>query len=91
MEDMNEESMIMYMPVEVETVGGMPSEIIKGLKMEPPPRPRAPEIHPPRKAKTRREVSCLPPPPVHRISQSRILCPQRSLSAYSRLLMVRPA
>ena len=42
---------IMYMPVFVETEGGTPSEIINGLKMEPPPRPKAPLTQPPTKAK----------------------------------------
>jgi hypothetical protein len=43
--------MIMYIPVEVDTDGGTPSEIIKGLKIDPPPRPRAPLTHPPTNAK----------------------------------------
>lgn len=52
--------MIMYMPVEVDTVGGTPSSIIKGLKTLPPPSPKAPEIKPPKKAKIRRRASGLP-------------------------------
>ena len=43
-----EEYIIMYMLVELETIGGTPSDIITGLKIEPPPRPRAPLVHPPR-------------------------------------------
>ncbi len=45
------ENIIMYIPVEVETSGGTPSEIITGLKTEPPPSPRAPLINPPQNAK----------------------------------------
>jgi len=44
----------MYIPVEVETVGGTPNSIIKGLKTLPPPKPKAPETHPPTKANNRR-------------------------------------
>jgi hypothetical protein len=55
-----EEYIIMYMPVEVDTDGGTPSDIISGLKIEPPPRPRAPPTHPPRKAKTRSNLKGLP-------------------------------
>lgn len=42
---------IMYMPVEDDTDGGTPILRSRGLKMTPPPRPRAPETHPPIKAK----------------------------------------
>ena len=41
----------MYIPVAVETEGGTPRLIISGLKMEPPPKPRAPPTQPPTKAK----------------------------------------
>jgi len=44
----------MYMPVDVETTGGIPMAIIKGLKILPPPRPRAPEMKPPQNAKKSR-------------------------------------
>ena len=50
----------MYMPVEVDTEGGTPSEIISGLKIAPPPRPSAPPTHPPRNAKVSNSFSCLP-------------------------------
>lgn len=39
-----------YIPVEEETEGGMPMLSRTGLKMAPPPRPRAPETQPPMKA-----------------------------------------
>ena len=38
---------IMYIPELVATFGGTPKLISKGLKIKPPPNPRAPEIHPP--------------------------------------------
>lgn len=79
--------MIIYIPVEVDTVGGTPIDIIRGLKMLPPPRPRAPEIHPPRKAKTSRMTSYLPS---NLISPSTIGCPILILSACSLLLILTP-
>jgi hypothetical protein len=51
------ENMIMNMPVDVETDGGTPSEIISGLKIEPPPRPNAPPTQPPNRAPNKRESS----------------------------------
>ena len=47
------ENMIIYIPVDVDTVGGTPSSIMRGLKTLPPPRPKAPDTHPPTKAKKR--------------------------------------
>jgi len=47
----------MYIPVDVETEGGTPREIINGLNIEPPPRPRAPPTHPPTKAKKSRALN----------------------------------
>ncbi len=44
--------MIMYIPVEDETLGGTPILRRMGLKMAPPPRPRAPETQPPINPKT---------------------------------------
>ena len=38
------------MPVEEETEGGTPILSITGLKMAPPPRPSAPDTHPPKNA-----------------------------------------
>jgi hypothetical protein len=49
--------MIIYIPVEVDTEGGTPKEIMSGLKIEPPPRPRAPETQPPTKAKKSSDFS----------------------------------
>ena len=51
-EEANVENMIIYIPVEVDTVGGTPSSIIRGLKTLPPPSPKAPETQPPMKANT---------------------------------------
>ena len=51
-EDANVENIIIYIPVDVETVGGTPSSIMSGLKTLPPPRPNAPETQPPMNAKT---------------------------------------
>lgn len=42
----------MYIPVADATFGGTPIDSNNGLKMEPPPRPRAPDTHPPTKEKT---------------------------------------
>ena len=47
------ENMIMYIPVADDTYGGMPKLRRSGLKMLPPPMPRAPEIKPPVKAKNK--------------------------------------
>jgi len=41
------ENEIIYIEVAVATEGGTPSPIKSGLKMFPPPMPRAPETHPP--------------------------------------------
>ena len=43
-------NMTRYMPVDDATEGGMPMLRSTGLKMAPPPRPRAPETQPPMKA-----------------------------------------
>ena len=53
------EKRIMYMPVEDATAGGTPILKSKGLKIAPPPRPRAPETHPPRVAKITNFISML--------------------------------
>jgi len=39
-----------YIPVEEDTAGGIPMLSKTGLKIAPPPSPRAPETHPPAKA-----------------------------------------
>jgi hypothetical protein len=41
------ENVIMYMPVADETFGGTPIANRSGLKITPPPSPRAPATHPP--------------------------------------------
>ena len=85
-EEANVENMIMYIPVEVETVGATPSSIISGLKTLPPPRPNAPETHPPRKANIRRSTKGLP-----RYERSVIdATPHFSFNACSRLLIRTP-
>lgn len=81
------ENMIMNIPVEVETDGGTPSEIIKGLKIEPPPRPKAPPTHPPNKAPRSNDINWLPP---YRISLSMRPIPALILSAYSFLFQTKP-
>lgn len=81
------ENIIMNIPVEVETDGGTPSDIIKGLKMEPPPRPKAPPTHPPNKAPRSKESSWLPP---YLISLSIRPIPAFILRAYSLLFQIRP-
>lgn len=45
------DNIIMYMPVDVDTAGGTPKAIMRGLNILPPPKPRAPLINPPQKAK----------------------------------------
>lgn len=54
------EKMIMYIPVADATFGGTPIDNKSGLKMEPPPSPRAPETHPPTKEKTMSLTNCQP-------------------------------
>ncbi len=44
------EKSIIYIPVPEDTEGGTPILKSKGLKMAPPPRPRAPDTQPPRVA-----------------------------------------
>ena len=39
--------MIMYIPVDEATLGGTPKLRSRGLKIDPPPRPKAPETQPP--------------------------------------------
>ena len=50
-EDAAVEYIIMYIPVADETAGGTPMLSRRGLKIAPPPSPKAPETHPPQKAK----------------------------------------
>ena len=47
-----DENIIMYMLDAVATFGGKPRLISKGLKIIPPPSPKAPDIHPPSKENT---------------------------------------
>ena len=47
------ENIIMYIPVAEDTYGGIPKLRSNGLKMLPPPIPRAPDIRPPAKAKNK--------------------------------------
>jgi hypothetical protein len=50
--ELEEEKRIMYIPVADATEGKIPRLRSNGLKMAPPPSPNAPDIKPPRKAKT---------------------------------------
>ena len=52
-------NMTRYMPVEEATEGGIPMLRSTGLKMATPPRPRAPETHPPMKATVTRRRTTL--------------------------------
>ena len=49
-DELKVENIIMYIPVTEATWGGTPMLNSRGLKMTPPPKPRAPEIQPPKKA-----------------------------------------
>jgi hypothetical protein len=49
--ELDEEKSIMYIPVAEATEGRTPRLNSKGLKIVPPPKPRAPDINPPKKAK----------------------------------------
>ena len=86
-EDERVEYMIMYIPVEVDTYGGTPIEIIRGLKMLPPPSPRAPPTHPPMKAPKINYDSCTP---LNLISVGASPLPVFSFKACSRRLMKTP-
>lgn len=83
-EEARVENIIMYMPVDVDTVGGTPSSIIKGLKTLPPPRPNAPETHPPMNAKTSRKYRGLP----RYLRSPALRTPPFSLSFYSWMLIL---
>ena len=82
------EHITMYMAVELETIGGTPIAIISGLKIEPPPKPRAPLTQPPTKAKKSNRPSCLP---LYRMSESTIPRPTFCLRAYSLRLIDSPS
>jgi hypothetical protein len=49
--ELDEENRIMYIPVAEATEGKTPRLNKSGLNIAPPPRPSAPDIKPPRKAK----------------------------------------
>lgn len=50
----------MYIPVEEATDGGTPILSKRGLKIIPPPKPKAPDTQPPKEAKTTSLVTLLP-------------------------------
>jgi len=50
-QELEEENSIMYIPVAEATEGRTPRLKSKGLKIVPPPKPSAPDINPPKKAK----------------------------------------
>ena len=54
------ENKIMYIPVADETDGGTPILKSKGLKIAPPPRPRAPDTQPPKNANITSLVTVFP-------------------------------
>lgn len=54
------ENVIMYMPVADDTLGGTPIAKSIGLKITPPPKPRAPATHPPVNPRVRTFLSTLP-------------------------------
>lgn len=54
------EKVMMYMPVADDTFGGTPMASRRGLKMTPPPRPRAPATHPPKKPSVKTFLRVLP-------------------------------
>ena len=45
------DQIIMYIPVAEATIGGHPKLSNNGLKIDPPPRPRAPDTQPPKNEK----------------------------------------
>ena len=77
----------MYMLVELDTIGGTPSEIITGLKIEPPPRPRAPLVHPPR---TENKIIIAIYFASQRMSESTRPLPTFCFSSCSRRLIISP-
>ena len=87
--DADEEKSIMYMLVAETTEGSMPMLRSMGLKIAPPPRPRAPDIKPPRKAKVINLKRALG---IILMSLGAMPAPSLSLSYYSRstLRMARP-
>jgi len=82
--ELEEENKIMYIPVAEATEGKTPRLRSRGLKIAPPPSPRAPDMKPPRKAKVtslrRTKISSLR-------SLGAIPAPTRSLSFYSFLTL----
>jgi hypothetical protein len=77
----------MYMPVDVETKGGTPIDIITGLKIDEPPIPSVPLTRPPKKAKVNNNTSCLPE---YLISLGTRPLPSLVFKACSYLFMVKP-
>lgn len=51
-QELDEEKRIMYIPVADATEGNTPRLKSNGLNIVPPPKPRAPDMKPPKKAKT---------------------------------------
>ncbi len=76
-----------YIPVAEDTFGGTPIEIKSGLKMEPPPRPRAPATQPPRKDNVRTLKRVLPLN--LRSLSTRLMEPYLYLRAYSAATVVQ--
>lgn len=79
------ENIIIYIPVAEDTEGGTPMLNSKGLKMAPPPNPKAPEAQPPKKAKNTSFFTVFLS---KRISESTIPTLNLSLSLYSSLILL---
>jgi len=80
------EKVIMYMPVADETLGGTPIANKSGLKMTPPPRPRAPATQPPKKPSPRTFLRILPWNT--KSLSTKLISPYFFLSAYSLLVIL---
>ena len=75
------EKVIKYIPVADDTLGGTPMLNKRGLKMTPPPRPRAPATHPPPNPRNKTFLSTLPSKT--RSDGTKLILPYFCLSFYS--------
>ena len=75
------EKVIKYIPVADDTLGGTPMLNRRGLKMTPPPRPRAPATHPPPNPRHRTFLRTLPSKT--RSDGTKLILPYFCFSAYS--------
>lgn len=79
------ENVIIYIPVADETFGGTPIANRRGLNITPPPRPRAPATHPPKKPKHKTFLRTFPSKT--RSLSAKLTLPYFFLSAYSELVI----